>query len=41
MSDNKIIERIKSQYGSLIIDSHDFRGDQTVTVKKGLYHRVF
>ncbi|MBT5027422.1 MAG: NADH-quinone oxidoreductase subunit C [Nitrospinaceae bacterium] len=34
MSDNKIIERIKSQYGSLIIDSHDFRGDQTVTVKK-------
>ena len=34
MSENKIIERIKQKHGSLIVDSHDFRGDQTVTVKK-------
>jgi NADH-quinone oxidoreductase subunit C len=34
MSEKKIIERIKGQHSSLVIDSHDFRGDQTVTVKK-------
>lgn len=34
MSDKKIIERIKEQYASTVIDSHDFRDDQTVTVKK-------
>jgi NADH-quinone oxidoreductase subunit C len=34
MSDKKIIERIKEQYASTMIDSHDFRDDQTVTVKK-------
>ena len=34
MSDKKIIERIKEQYASALIDSHDFRGDQTVTMKK-------
>ena len=34
MSDKKIIERIREQYPSVLIDSHDFRGDQTVTMKK-------
>lgn len=30
-----IIGKIKSKIGDNVIDSHDFRGDQTVTVKKG------
>jgi NADH-quinone oxidoreductase subunit C len=34
MSEKKIIERIKQQYVSTVIDSHDFRDDQTITVKK-------
>jgi NADH-quinone oxidoreductase subunit C len=34
MSEKKIIERIKKQYAYAVIDSHHFRGDQTVTVKK-------
>ena len=34
MSEKKIIERIKKQYASGVIDSHNFRDDQTVTVKK-------
>ena len=34
MSEKKIIERIKEQYASAVIDSHDFRGDQTLTMKK-------
>ena len=34
MSEKKIIERIKEQYASAVVDSHHFRGDQTVTVKK-------
>ena len=34
MSEKKIIERIKKQYASAVVDSHHFRGDQTVTVKK-------
>jgi NADH-quinone oxidoreductase subunit C len=34
MSETKIIERVKEHYGSSVIDSHDFRGDQTVTMKK-------
>ena len=34
MSDKKIIEHIKKQYAAVVIDSHDFRDDQTVTVKK-------
>ena len=33
MSDTKIIEKVKSKFGNLVIDSHNFRGDQTVTVK--------
>ena len=34
MSDKKIIELIKKQYASALTDSHDFRDDQTVTMKK-------
>ncbi len=34
MSTN-FIDRVKSKYASIIIDSHNFRGDQTLTVKKG------
>ena len=33
MSDTKIIEKVKSKFGGLVIDSHNFRGGQTVTVK--------
>ena len=40
MSENKIIERIKEQFGSIVIDNHDFRGDQTVIVKKNLWQRI-
>ena len=41
MSENKIIERIKEQFGSIVIDNHDFRGDQTVTVKKTCGNEFF
>ena len=41
MSDKKIIERIKEQYTSVVIDSHDFRGDQTVTIKKDCGNEFF
>ena len=34
MPEEKIIGRIREHYASVLIDSHDFRGDQTVTVKK-------
>mgnify|MGYP000689227246 CR=1 FL=1 len=34
MSDTKFIDLIKSKYGDLVLDSHNFRGDQTVTVRK-------
>ena len=34
MSTN-FIDRVKSKYASIIIASHNFRGDQTLTVKKG------
>lgn len=30
-----IIDKIKSQFGDRVLDSHSFRDDQTVTVKKG------
>ena len=33
MSTN-FIDRVKSKYANIIIDSHNFRGDQTITVKK-------
>ena len=34
MSTN-FIDRVKLKYPSVIIDCHDFRGDQTITIKKG------
>ncbi|MDA0691873.1 MAG: NADH-quinone oxidoreductase subunit C [Nitrospinae bacterium] len=33
MENTEIIDRVKSQFGDLVIDSHNFRGDQTVTIK--------
>ncbi len=33
MNDTNIIEKVKSKFGELVIDSHNFRGDQTITVK--------
>ena len=33
MSSN-FIDRVKSKYTSNIIDCHDFRGDQTITIRK-------
>jgi NADH-quinone oxidoreductase subunit C len=41
MTDKKIIERIKEQYTSAVIDSHDFRGDQTITMKKDCGNEFF
>ncbi len=41
MSEKKIIERIKEHFSSLVIDSHDFRDDQTVTVKKTCGNEFF
>ena len=35
------INKIKSNYASVIIDSHDFRGDQTITIKKGSVLELF
>ena len=34
MDDTNIIDKIKSSFSSAVIESHNFRGDQTVTVKK-------
>jgi len=34
MSDTKFIDLIKNKFADLVLDSHNFRGDQTVTVKK-------
>lgn len=34
MSATNLIDKIKAAKGSLTLDSHNFRGDQTVTVKK-------
>lgn len=33
MENTAIIEKVKSSYGDLVIDSHNFRGDQTVVIK--------
>ena len=41
MTDKKIIEHIKEQYASAVIDSHDFRGDQTITMKKDCGNEFF
>lgn len=34
MDDSKLIDKVKEKFGALVLDSHNFRGDQTVTVKK-------
>jgi NADH-quinone oxidoreductase subunit C len=36
-----IIDRVKSHYSDAIIDSHNFRGDQTITVKKNVLIDLF
>ena len=41
MSDTKFIDLIKNKYGDLVLDSHNFRGDQTVTVKKDCGNEFF
>lgn len=41
MSDKKIIERITAQFSSIVIDTHDFRDDQTVTVKRNCGDEFF
>ena len=40
MSKN-FIDKVKSKYANIIIDCHDFRGDQTITVKKGIELELF
>ncbi|HAK37382.1 MAG: NADH-quinone oxidoreductase subunit C [Nitrospinaceae bacterium] len=37
----KFIDRVKSKFASIVIDSHNFRGDQTLTVKKGSEIELF
>ena len=41
MSETKFIELIKNKYGDLVLDSHNFRGDQTITVKKDCGNEFF
>ena len=33
MSATNLIDKVKAKFGELVIDSHNFCGDQTVTVK--------
>ena len=35
------IDRINSKYKGVILDSHDFRGDQTITVQKNALIKLF
>ena len=35
------IDRINSKYKGVILDSHDFRGDQTITVQKNVLVELF
>ena len=35
------IDRINSKYKRVILDSHDFRGDQTITVQKNVLIELF
>ena len=35
------IDRINSKYKGVILDSHDFRGDQTITVQKNILIELF
>ena len=41
MSEKKIIEHIKEVYSSILIDNHDFRDDQTITVRKDCGNEFF
>ena len=34
MSDTNIIQKIKDRFGDAVLEDHNFRGDQTVTLKK-------
>ena len=36
MSDTPIIDKIKARYGDKVLETHNFRGDQTVTVDKSI-----
>ena len=38
---NHFIDKINSKYKKIIIDSHNFREDQTITVKKGVIIDLF
>ena len=39
--DSDQIEKINSKYKGVILDSHDFRGDQTITVQKNVLIELF
>lgn len=34
MSESKVIEKIKKKFGNAVIDSHSFRGDDTIIIRK-------
>ena len=36
MSDTNLIEKVKARFGDSVLDDHNFRGDQTVTVKRDI-----
>ncbi len=36
MSDTNLIEKVKARFGDGVLDEHNFRGDQTVTVKRDI-----
>ena len=39
--DSDQIDKINSKYKGVILDSHDFRGDQTITVQKNVLIELF
>jgi len=39
--DSDQIDKINSKYKGAILDSHDFRGDQTITVQKNVLIELF
>ncbi len=39
-TETHIIDRIKDKFGDKVLESHNFRDDQTVTVDKGSIHAV-
>ncbi|MEE8259720.1 MAG: NADH-quinone oxidoreductase subunit C, partial [Nitrospinaceae bacterium] len=34
MSDTNIIQKIKDRFGDVVLEDHNFRGDQTITLQK-------